>query len=169
VNRSYLIGKALVGDIEAYCPPNCGGGKGNTSSWGNGEKFSYESKRMEHRVEQGGGPKHEGHKLFIDSFMKDSEKNWLEKGRDIKVTEQHIDIDHKNKSAYLEYIKSFKEGKGYASESLTSTLGMLKRNGMRTATTYTETHNLAPQGMLRKAGFKVDNETKTGIYWKKEL
>lgn len=128
--------------------------------WGKGEEFSIQSERMEHRIQNASDQK-----LFIDSFLKDSEKNWLDAGREVKVVETIVDIHRASNGAYLNYIHSLRQGKGYASEVMKTIIGLLDKSGINTIRGYTESHNLAPQTMFKKFGFSEESRTSQGITW----
>ena len=124
---------------------------------------SFESKRLNYDLED--------HKirLFVKSYLKDSEKTWIDSIGDVLAVEATIDLDPKEKNIYLNRIDAFKKGKGYGRETIDFILSYLKRKGYKTARGYVEYLSIESANMLKKLNFKEVNGGEFGRYFEKRL
>jgi GNAT superfamily N-acetyltransferase len=106
---------------------------------------------------------------FISSYLKDTEKNWLDGDQKILAVETTIDINKKDKSIYLNRQDARRRGKGYGQETMEFILKLAKKKGFKKAKGYVEYSNSAPISMLKNLGFKKADDSKFGSYFIKIL
>jgi len=63
------------------------------------------------RVEEEGDWKN---RIFLTAYLKDEKKTWL--STNSKEAELTVDINSKEKTAYLNYVQAHSKGKGYAAD-----------------------------------------------------
>jgi hypothetical protein len=125
---------------------------------------SIESKRLFYKIDD------KKVRVFIKSFLKDSEKTWLDpKGQDILAVETTIDVNKKEKSIYLNRMDASKHGKGYGRETMDYFLKYFKKKGFKTAKGYVEFSAIESANMLIKLGFKKTTETEHGRYFERKI
>jgi len=108
-------------------------------------------------------------RVFIDSYLKDSEKNWLDGDREIKAVSTTIDLNTKTKEIYLNRMDAHRTGKGYGREALEFILKYTKSKGYKSAKGYTEFGAIDSQNMLTKLGFKPGTDQDSGKYFIRKL
>jgi uncharacterized membrane protein len=109
-----------------------------------------------------------GVRVFINSYLKDSEKTWLDTPEQTLAVETTIDLNKKEKSIYLNRMDASKHGKGYGRETLEFFLSYFKRKGFKTAKAYVEFSATDSANMLRKLKFK-EGKGKDGRYFERKL
>jgi GNAT superfamily N-acetyltransferase len=132
-----------------------------------GGKFaaSNSTNRLDLKTQHVGGGK--TGRVLYSGKLKPEHKSWLDVTDD-PVAEATVDLNHENKTAYLNRIDAFHRGKGYGPELLNTILSDLKNNNFYHTRTYIEHPNVASQTIFRKAGFTPVEEKEHGSYWERK-
>lgn len=69
------------------------------------ENYEYEKHSETERSTVHSYSPNRKHRLFYDSHLKDSHKNWIQKGRKIPTASATIDVNHDTKTAYINRIE----------------------------------------------------------------
>ena len=107
-------------------------------------------------------------RIFLTARLKSEHRSWLDKG-DKDDAEMTIDINPKEKSAHINQINAWMKHRGIGKELLTYALQLLKKEGYKYATAYTERYNFEPQSMNKKVGGIETERTEHGVKWKFSL
>ena len=158
-----LMVKAKVRPIGHVTP---GGYKKTSKGWvkvGKGIPKGYSSKRLNYKIQNV-----EDKRLFIDSFLKEDEKTWLDPKGDVKAATMTIDLISED-TAYFNRADALRSGKGYAREMLGAMIHLLGKRGISKIRGYIESSNIQSQNMLVKLGFYRVEEAREGAYWERRI
>ena len=110
-----------------------------------------------------------GGRLFLDGFLKDTARDWLEQAIDPTnvnpVVEATIDYNVEKGTVYLNRMDALRRGRGYGVELLGAILQHFRGRGFHDAEGYIENFNLPSRDMVRKLKFEQRRETPEGAYW----
>lgn len=107
-------------------------------------------------------------RIFLEGRLKPEYRKAFDTVGEV-VAEATIDISPSEKTAHINIVNSWIKHRGLGKEILSHALNLLRQEGYRSATAYTERFNFEPQSMNKKLGAVETSRTDAGVNWKFDL